>query len=601
MCGIVGYTGTSRATEILLCSMKNLEYRGYDSAGITLLDNQNFFRTVKTTKRVEALSEKFKDLPESNIGIGHTRWATHGRPSETNAHPHLSENFSVVHNGIIENYSKIKKELIKGGAVFKSDTDTEVIPHLMEKNYNGNLIDSAVKTFNQLEGSFAVAMLCKKEPGKIIAAKKFSPLIIGLSNDGNFIASDITAVLPYTKRVIYLEDGETAEVTRYDVTVYDSNKNRIEKQVTLLNSKETKVDKSGFEHFMLKEIYEQPAVLKSLADRFIKDDKICFEELKTENKINKIHIVACGSAYHAGVAGKYAFESLADISAQVEIASEYRYNKNFADENTLFIAVSQSGETADTIAALNFAKKSGAHILSIVNVKESACARLSDSVIYTEAGAEIAVATTKGYSSQLFVLYLLALYFADLKNTLPKDRYLYFLSELGNLHKIAENILKNAGKIKDISQKVKKDGSVFFIGRNTDYATALEGSLKLKEISYIHSETYAAGELKHGTISLIEEGTQIIAVSTNKRLSSKTEGNIKEVKSRGAFVTALARENDEKIADISDNCIFVPETDDIFMPLISVIPLQLLAYYIALFRGCDIDKPRNLAKSVTVE
>ena len=605
MCGIVGYTGKEEATDILLSGMKTLEYRGYDSAGITLLDKNNAFHTVKSTERVEALITKAKELPMCSTGIGHTRWATHGRPNETNAHPHLSENFSVVHNGIIENHSIIKAGLIKDGAVFKSDTDTEVIPHLMEKNYSGDLIDAVFKTTSVLKGSFAIAVLCKKEWGKIIAAKSFSPLIIGLSDDGNFVASDITAVLPYTKRVIYLDDGEIAEIKEDSVTVYDSNKNRIEKQVTVLKNDAKTVDKGGFAHFMLKEIYEQPSVLKNLADRFIKDNKVCFNDLTIDSekikKLNKIHIVACGSAYHAGVAGKYALESLAGIKTEVEIASEYRYKDSFADKNTLFIAISQSGETADTIAALDFAKKKGAHILSIVNVRESACARLSHDVLYTEAGSEVAVATTKGYSSQLYVLYLLAVFFSRVKNTLSKEKILYFTKELKKLYKKAQKVLNSADKFKEFSKGIKGNGSVFFIGRNTDYAAALEGSLKLKEISYIHSETYAAGELKHGTISLIEEGTPVIAVSTNKRLSDKTANNIKEVKSRGAFVTAVARKSDEKISDFCDRVIFLPETDDLFMPILSVIPLQLYAYYIALFKGCDIDKPRNLAKSVTVE
>ena len=603
MCGIVGYTGNKSAIDILLYGMKTLEYRGYDSAGISVTDDKGDFHTVKTTNRVEALRKKSKKLPISCTGIGHTRWATHGEPSKINAHPQLTHNFAVVHNGIIENYSRLKEELIKSGENFESDTDTEVIPHLLEKSKEKSFLKLVIKTVALLEGSFALAILSKKEEGTIIAARRFSPLIIGLSGDGNFVASDITAVLPYTKKVIYLEDGETAEVKKDSVTVYDSRGLKIQKKIIEIKNSVKTVDKGSFAHYMLKEIYEQPKAIREIINRHIKDNTVIFKGLYFDNKkikaFDKIRIVACGSAYHAGVAAKYVFESLIKTEVITEIASEYRYKENFDNEKTFFIAISQSGETADTIAAANFAKQRGAYVLSVVNVEESSLSKLSDDVIYTKAGTEIAVATTKGYTTQLLILYLLALYLADIKGTLQNGES--FINELKSLPQKTEEILKNADYIKKLAKQAGKIKSVFFIGRNTDYATCLEGSLKLKEISYINSEAYAAGELKHGTISLIEDGTPVMAVITNKKLLKKTESNIKEVKSRGAQVLAVLRESDKKIYTLFDKVIFIPDTNDLFMPLLSVVPLQMYAYFIALNRGCDIDKPKNLAKSVTVE
>ncbi len=606
MCGIVGYVGNKSASDILFYGLSALEYRGYDSAGVAVADGDNI-NIAKTTQRLEHLktvSSNGETLP-GNIGIGHTRWATHGAPEEKNAHPHISDNFAVVHNGIIENYTKLKKELKKQGVIFKSETDTEVIPFLLSKNYNGDFLSTVLKSIKNLEGSFALAILNKDNPDMLIATKRFSPLIIGLSMDGNFVASDVTALIPYTKKIIYLEDGQTAVLKADSVCIYDINGDKKEPEIKEINWDVKSAEKGGFNHFMMKEIYEQPSVIEKTIDYYVKNDRVRFENLKMSREklsdINKIHIVACGSAYHAGVVGKFAFEKLLNMEAKAEIASEYRYSNPFIDKNTLVVVISQSGETADTIAALSNAKEKGAYILSVVNVVGSTIARMSDDCIYTLAGPEISVATTKGYTTQLCVLYLLAVYMAEKREIIAEKELHSLLSALRVLPEKIEEILEKEDSIKYLAQKAEKALSLFFVGRNTDYAVALEASLKLKEISYIHSESYPAGELKHGTISLIEEGKIVFALCGNKELNSKMVNNIKEVKSRGAYVISVAIEGSEKIKEVSDEIFYIPETHPLFVPVLEVLPFQIYAYYVALLKGCDIDKPRNLAKSVTVE
>ena len=604
MCGIIGYTGENQASQILFNSLKALEYRGYDSAGVAVINENSNINTVKTTNRVESLvtlSDNGKKV-QGKTGIGHTRWATHGEPDLKNAHPHLSESFAVVHNGIIENYSTLKKELIKDGFVFKSETDTEVVPFLLEKNYDGDFYDSVRKTVNMLTGSFALVILCKDEPDKLIAVKKFSPLIIGLGEKENFAASDITAVSSHTHRVIYLEDGEIAVITPKKVQFYDRYGRLKEKQIKTVSTDFDGTDKKGYEHFMLKEIYEQPEAFARTAEHYIKKGNLSFDEIKLYvRNFEKIHIVACGSAYHAGLAAKYVFEELARIEVGVHIASEYRYSTPFINEKTLVIAISQSGETADTIAALNLAKTKGAYTAAIVNVKNSTVSRLCHSVFYTFAGPEVAVATTKGYTTQLCVLYLLALYIAKIKNRINDDELNNMIGEIRHIPLKMSEILDNAEDIKRLALDTRNFTSAFFIGRNTDYAIAQEASLKLKEISYIHSQSYAAGELKHGTISLIEKGSTVFAVCCNKSLESKMISNIKEVRARGAFVISIAQKGDKNIGEISDCIVYMPVTNSLWASSVCILFFQFFAYYTALKKGCDIDKPRNLAKSVTVE
>ncbi len=604
MCGIIGYTGENNASDILINSLTALEYRGYDSAGVAVIDENSSINTVKTVSRVESLitlSAKGKKI-QGKTGIGHTRWATHGSPSLHNAHPHLSQKFAVVHNGIIENYSTLKKELIKDGFVFKSETDTEVVPFLLEKNYDGDFSESVRKTVKLIKGSFALVILCKDEPDTLIAVKKFSPLIIGLGERENFAASDITAVSSYTDRVVYLEDGEIAVITPKKVQFYNGQGQLKEKEIKTVSTDFGGTDKKGYEHFMLKEIYEQPEAFTRTAEHYIRKGNLSFDEMKRDIRdFEKIHIVACGSAYHAGLAAKYAFEELAGIEVGVHIASEYRYSSPFINEKTLVIAISQSGETADTIAALNLAKAKGAYTAAIVNVKNSTVSRICHSVFYTFAGPEVAVATTKGYTTQLCVLYLLALYIAKVRNRINDDELNNMIEEIRHIPLKMAEVLEKVEDIKELSFKTEMSYSAFFIGRNTDYAIAQEGSLKLKEISYIHSESYAAGELKHGTISLIEKGSTVFAVCCNKSLESKMISNIKEVRARGAFVISVAQEGDKNIGEISDCTVYMPVTNSLWSSSVHILFFQLFSYYTALKRGCDIDKPRNLAKSVTVE
>lgn len=608
MCGIVGYVGLQEAAPILLDGLKKLEYRGYDSAGIAVLSG-NSIAISKVTGRIANLCEKTDDGKNcpGTVGIGHTRWATHGAPTDINAHPHVSNDnqFAVVHNGIIENYMILREELTQKGYHFESETDTEVIVHLIEMYYTDDLKKALLKTCARLQGSYAVGVICTEEPEKVYVAREASPLIIGIGAGENYFASDVTALISHTKNVIYLDTGEFAEITPNEITVFDAAGQPIHKKISRITWDIQAAEKGGYEHFMLKEIIEQPRAIKAtLAPRIQGGDIVLDEtELTADylNSINKIVITACGSAYYAGCAGKYAIEKLCRIPVQVELASELRYSDPLIDEHTLLIVLSQSGETADTIAAMVECKNRGAKTLAIVNVVGSTIANTADHTIYTWAGPEIAVATTKGYTTQLTVLYLFALYAAKKTGRIDETRYSELLNALNSLPKKAQQALDMNAAIPELAKKYHKTKSMFFIGRNTDYAVALEGALKMKEISYIHAESYAAGELKHGTIALIEEHTPVIALCCNDSIMEKTISNIVEVKARGAEVLAVAFKGNEKIASLADDVIFVPESASVFAAMAEIIPLQMLAYYVAKENGCDIDKPKNLAKSVTVE
>ncbi len=601
MCGIVGFTG-GNAAEFLLDGLSRLEYRGYDSAGIALM-NKNNIRVEKTTDRIEGLKAEVGDSACGGIGIGHTRWATHGEPSKANAHPHLSEDkrFAVVHNGIIENYACLKSELISQGVNFSSDTDTEVIPHLLQKYYNGDLLEAVFKTIERLEGSYALCIICTHHPERIVAVKKFSPLIVGVSNGENYVASDISALISKTRDVVYMNDGEVALIAKDSIKLYSAEKKPLEVQISHIDWSVGAAEKEGYDHFMLKEIYEQPDAVRRTILSYINGDEIRFDELEIKVNINQIVIIGCGSAYHAGVVGKYVFEQLLRIPTKVELASEFRYSNPIANENTLVIAISQSGETADTLAALNEAKRLGAQTLAIVNVAGSSIGKAADSVIYTRAGPEISVATTKGYSTQLSVLYMLSIYLAERLGTAPDMMLGAAKKALLQLPDIIAQTLENQDGIKETARKCSAAQSVFFIGRNIDYAVALEASLKLKEISYIHSEAQAAGELKHGTISLIEKGTLVFALCGNDLLYGKMLSNIREVTARGGRVITCATTGKTAVEDESECVFYIPQCHELFKASAEIIPFQLLAYYTAVERGCDIDKPRNLAKSVTVE
>lgn len=607
MCGIVGFTGAQNAAPILLDGLKKLEYRGYDSAGIAVM-NQNVISITKARGRIALLCEKTKEgtAVPGTIGIGHTRWATHGAPTEENAHPHLSNDgrFAVVHNGIIENYMALQEELTRDGYHFESETDTEVIVHLIEKYYKGSVRDALIKTANRLQGSYALGVICSEEPGKIYAAREASPLILGLGIDENFFASDVTALVNHTRNVIYLQDGEFAEISSSTVKIFDCSGQEIHKSATRILWDVQAAEKGGYEHFMLKEIMEQPGAVKATIMPRIRNDKVDFEELAEMidflPKIRKIIITACGSAYYAGCAGKYALEKLCRIPVEVELASELRYGDPLIDDQTLVIVISQSGETADSIAALKECKNKGAKTLAVVNVVGSSIATLADYTVYTWAGPEIAVATTKGYTTQITVLYLLAIFFSDHLYSCQIETAKR-IEILRGLPRSIQNAIDMNSGIPALARKYHNSKALFFIGRNTDYAVALEGSLKMKEISYLHAEAYAAGELKHGTIALIEEHQPVIALCCNPSIMEKTLSNIVEVKSRGAEVLALTFRNNQKILSVADDLLFIPKIDALFSAVVEIIPLQLLAYYVAKENGCDIDKPKNLAKSVTVE
>ena len=608
MCGIVGYIGNEQAAPILLDGLAKLEYRGYDSAGIAVYDGTKV-ATLKSKGRLKVLSELSHDgatLP-GTVGIGHTRWATHGSPSDVNAHPHFNkeESIVVVHNGIIENYLKLKKKLEKKGYEFISETDTEVIAHLLDYYYKGNPLEAITKIMHRMEGSYALGIIFKDHPEELYAVRKDSPLIVGHTENGNIIASDVPAVLKYTRDVYFIENEEIVRMTDSTMEFFTVDEEPIEKESTRIDWDINAAEKGGFEHFMLKEIYEQPkAILDTFSPR-IKGDDIVIEELKMSDDeiraIKKIMIVACGSANHTGMTSKYIFEGLARIPVEVDLASEFRYRNPILEEGTLVIVVSQSGETADSLAALREAQARGAKVLGIVNVVGSSIAREADNVMYTWAGPEIAVATTKAYSSQLIALYLLAMKFAHARGTLDDAGLKEMLEDLQKLPEQVELLLNNKNKIQKFANRYLAAKDVFFIGRGIDYAISMEGSLKLKEISYIHSEAYAAGELKHGTISLIEEGTLVAAVLTQEDLYKKMISNMEEVRTRGAFVMAVTNEGNTDVERVADYVIYIPETNRYFANSLAIIPLQLFGYYVSVGRGCDVDKPRNLAKSVTVE
>ncbi|MBQ2633117.1 MAG: glutamine--fructose-6-phosphate transaminase (isomerizing) [Oscillospiraceae bacterium] len=607
MCGIVGFTGTQSAAPILLDGLKKLEYRGYDSAGLAVMDGQAI-SVNKVRGRIAALCEKTKDgsaVPGAT-GIGHTRWATHGAPTEENAHPHLSNDgrFAVVHNGIIENYLALREELLRDGYQFQSETDTEVIVHLLELYYRGNVREALIKTANRLHGSYALGVLCSEEPGRIYAVREASPLILGIGLGENYFASDVTALVSHTRNVIYLEDGEFAELSGEFIRIFDCSGREISKRATRILWDVQAAEKGGYEHFMLKEIMEQPGAVKATLAPRLKNGTVEFEELSdlipALPDMHKIVITACGSAYYAGCAGRNALERLCRIPVTTELASELRYSDPLIDAHTLVIVISQSGETADTIAALRECKAKGARTLAIVNVVGSSVATLADYTVYTWAGPEIAVATTKGYTTQVAVLYLLALFFAGHLNRLGEEAKA-LTDTLRMLPRKLQQAIDMNPSIPALAKKYHDSKALFFIGRNTDYAVALEGALKMKEISYLHAEAYAAGELKHGTIALIEEHRPVIALCCNSAIMEKTMSNIVEVKSRGAEVLALTFRSNRKILSVADDLLFIPEVDALFSAVIEIVPLQLLAYYVARENGCDIDKPKNLAKSVTVE
>lgn len=608
MCGIVGYIGEKQAAPILLDGLSKLEYRGYDSAGIAVYDGENI-HMKKAAGRLKVLSELTHDgamLP-GTVGIGHTRWATHGAPSDVNAHPHYNklETIAVVHNGIIENYLKLKKKLLEKGYEFLSETDTEVLAHLLDYYYNGDPLTAIAKVMHRVEGSYALGIIFKDHPDTLYAVRKDSPLIVGKSESGNLIASDVPAVLKYTRDVYFIQNEEIAALTRDSITFYNVDEEEIQKESTTIEWDINAAEKGGYEHFMLKEMYEQPNTVRDTLSPRLKNGTVEIEELgMTDDEIRslkKLHIVACGSAYHTGFTSKYVFEGMARIPVEVDLASEFRYRDPILDEGDLVIIISQSGETADSLAALREAKARGARTLGIVNVVGSSIAREADNVMYTWAGPEIAVATTKAYSAQLIAQYLLAIKFALVRGTVTDQEAAGMLGDLKKLPEQIERLLSSKEKIQKFANRFIAARDVFFIGRGIDYAISMEGSLKLKEISYVHSEAYAAGELKHGTISLIEEGTLVAAVATQNSLFKKTLSNIVEVRTRGAFVLAVTNEGNTEIEKAADYVIYIPQTNQYFTNSLAIIPLQLFSYYVAVGRGCDVDKPRNLAKSVTVE
>jgi glucosamine--fructose-6-phosphate aminotransferase (isomerizing) len=609
MCGIVGYIGSKKAAPILLDGLTKLEYRGYDSAGIAVDCGENIF-IEKSVGRLDALKDKLKNrLPDGTVGIGHTRWATHGRPSDSNAHPHTDckGDFVVVHNGIIENYLPLKEDLIAKGHKFSSETDTEVIAHLLEELYKGDFVKAVREVLNKIEGSYSLAFMAKAHPDILICAKQDNPLIVGLGKGENFIASDIPAIINHTRQTYILNDGEIALVKKDSVQIINRRGESVKKKIFHVTWNAEAAEKGGYEHFMLKEINEQPkAVRDTMSKRIAKDGgAIVLDELNWDKNfldgIDKIYIVACGTAYHAGLVGKFYIEKLARKLVEVDLASEYRYRDPIVDDKTLVIVVSQSGETSDTLAALKESKRLGAKTLAITNVVGSSIAREAHQVIHTWAGPEIAVASTKAYTTQLILMFMLALYMAQISETLSAEKIRELIDLLKKIPAQISETLSDVEPIKTFAMQYGFNEDVFYIGRSLDYDVALEGALKLKEISYIHAEAYASGELKHGTLALIVEGVPVIALATQKSVYEKTLSNIKEVKARDAVVIGIAAAGDSELEKYLDHVIFVPETDELLIPLLTVVPLQLLAYYAAITRGCDVDKPRNLAKSVTVE
>ena len=605
MCGIVGYTGTRMAAPILLDGLRQLEYRGYDSAGIAVIHDGQVSLS-KVTGRISGLAEKTQEgkLLPGTTGIGHTRWATHGAPTDANAHPHTSNDgrFAVVHNGIIENHAELREELIAAGYHFESETDTEVVVHLVERYYQGDLKKAVMRASSRLRGSYALGIVCSDQPEKVFVAREASPLILGVGIGENFFASDVTALVSNTRNVIYLDDGEYAELSPEGVQVYDCAGHPIRKEVNRVTWDIQAAEKGGFDHFMLKEMYEQPRAVKSTLAPRIRGGEVSLDDMDIDlSGINKIVITACGSAYYAGCSGKYAIEKLTHIPVQTELASELRYNDPLIDTHTLLIILSQSGETADTIAAMRECQSRGAKALAIVNVVGSTIAKLADYCLYTWAGPEIAVATTKGYTTQLSALYLFAIYAGRKLGCLEDGEYKKMISSLKSLPKLMQQALDMNPHIPTLAKKYYKSDSLFFIGRNTDYAVALEAALKMKEISYIHAEAYAAGELKHGTIALVHEGQGVVALCCNEAILEKTLSNIIEVKARGAEVLAVTNKGNPKVMSCADDYLYIPKVPTLFNAAVEILPLQMLAYYVARENGCDIDKPKNLAKSVTVE
>lgn len=608
MCGIVGYIGNKPAAPIILDGLAKLEYRGYDSAGLAVYDGEkiNVQKAVGRLKVLENLTHGGESMP-GYVGIGHTRWATHGAPSDVNAHPHYNKDrtIAVVHNGIIENYIPLRKKLLGKGYEFVSETDTEVLAQLLDYYYKGNPLEAITKVLHRVEGSYALGIMFADFPDEIYAVRKDSPLIVGKSADGSFIASDVPAILKYTRMVYYVENQEVVKLTKDELHFYTVDEEEITKEPVTIEWDANAAEKGGYEHFMLKEIYEQPRTITDTISPRIKNGDIVIDELNMTDEeikaVKKIYIVACGSAYHTGVTAKYVLEGLVRIPVEVDVASEFRYRNPILEEGTMVVVISQSGETADTLAALREAKARGFKVLGIVNVVGSSIAREADSVMYTWAGPEIAVATTKAYSAQLAALYLLTMKLGRVRGTISDELFASLLEDIKKLPYQIELLLGQKEKIQRFANRYVGAKDIFFIGRGIDYAISLEGSLKLKEISYVHSEAYAAGELKHGTISLIEDGTLVVAVATQPALYQKTISNIVEVKARGAFVMAITTEDNTAMEKAADYIIYIPETNPYFANSLAIIPLQLFGYYVAVGKGCDVDKPRNLAKSVTVE
>ncbi|MCI6173654.1 MAG: glutamine--fructose-6-phosphate transaminase (isomerizing) [Clostridiales bacterium] len=612
MCGIVGYVGTRQAAPILLDGLARLEYRGYDSAGIAVRDGDGVPTIVKAKGRLSNLRAKTDNglTVPGCCGIGHTRWATHGEPSETNAHPHYSDDKNVVgvHNGIIENYQELKTKLLHHNYTFYSETDTEVAVKLIDyyyKKYEGTPVDAINHALVRIRGSYALALMFRDYPGEIYVARKDSPMILGVADDGTYVGSDVPAIMNHTRNIYYIGNMELGRLTRDGITFYNLDGDEIQKEMQTVEWDAASAEKGGYEHFMIKEIHEQPKAIRDTMNAYVKDGAICLDALKLEQgalgKLDRLYIVACGSAYHVATVGKYVIEKITDVPVEVDFASEFRYRSPKLVKNSLVVIISQSGETADSLAALRLAKQLGCPTLAIVNVIGSSIAREADHVMYTYAGPEIAVATTKAYSCQLIAVYLLALAVAEEEGKLPDERLAQYLEAMGQLPDQISRIIEDKERIQWFAAKFANAQDAFFIGRGIDYAISLEGSLKMKEVSYVHSEAYAAGELKHGTISLIENGTLVIGVCTQSDLYEKTRSNMVEVKSRGAYLMGLTSAGNYNIEDTADFVVYIPKTEEIFTPSLAVVPLQLMGYYLSVARGLDVDKPRNLAKSVTVE
>jgi len=609
MCGIVGYIGAKLSADVILEGLRRLEYRGYDSAGIAVISNGKIELRRSVGKLINLQANMAKNQLIGNIGIGHTRWATHGKPSEENAHPHTdcSGNIVVVHNGIIENYLELKKELVSKGHKFKSETDTEVIAHIVEKNFSGDLLEAVKKTVLEIKGAFAIGVISAQDPQLVIAARKDAPLIVGLGDGENFLASDIPAILPYTRKMILLEEGDIVELKTTGVKIFNFSGKEVTRKLQNILWDPIQAEKGGFKHFMLKEIFEQPETIQdTIRGRvYPEENKIYLEEVKLSDdflkKLVKVNIIACGTSYHAGLVGKFLFENLAGIATEVDIASEFRYRSPLLSKDMLTIVISQSGETADTLAALRLAKQSGCPTLAICNAVGSTVSREADNVLYTHCGPEIGVASTKAFTGQLTSIYLLAMDWAVRRKTISAERFEVLISEFWNVSVRVKEVLNNAKLIEKLAKIYSDKRDFLYLGRNINYPIALEGALKLKEISYIHAEGYPAGEMKHGPIALIDENMPVMVIATKSAVYEKILSNIEEVKARGGKVIAIATCGDEQIKVKSDHQIFLPDMDELFYPFFTVIPMQLFAYYVSVHLGCDVDQPRNLAKSVTVE